>query len=88
MFGIGDGFLAWVSLLYRDAQCIVKVGAGLSLPILVKPEIRQGCSISGQPYSLAIEPLLCRLRGQLSGLSLTGTFRPDHGFPNLSTYAG
>uniref|UniRef100_A0A3Q3F8A7 Guanine nucleotide-binding protein subunit gamma n=1 Tax=Labrus bergylta TaxID=56723 RepID=A0A3Q3F8A7_9LABR len=38
------------------------MGAGLSRPIPVRRGIRQGCPISGQLYSLAIEPLLCRLR--------------------------
>ena len=49
--------------------------------------IRQGCPISGQLYSLAVEPLLCRLRDRISGLSLTGKFKPDPGFPTLSAYA-
>uniref|UniRef100_H3BW47 Reverse transcriptase domain-containing protein n=1 Tax=Tetraodon nigroviridis TaxID=99883 RepID=H3BW47_TETNG len=71
-FGFGDGFIAWVSLLYRGAQCLVKTGAGLSRPIAVQRGIRQGCPISGQLYSLAIEPLLCRLRNRLSGLPLPG----------------
>ncbi|KAJ3583049.1 hypothetical protein NHX12_034517 [Muraenolepis orangiensis] len=62
------------------------MGAGLSRPIPVQRGIRQGCPISGQLYSLAIEPLLCRLRSQLSGLSLPascGLERP----PTLSAYA-
>ena len=66
-FGIGDGFLAWVSLLYRDAQCMVK-----------------GCPISDQLYSLAIKIWALP---RLSGLSLTGTFKPDRGLPTLSAYA-
>ena len=36
--------------------------------------------ISAQLYSLAIEPLLCRLRDHLGGLSLTGSFETEHGF--------
>ena len=76
-----------MSLLYRDAQCMVKVGAGLSWPIPVKRGIKQGCPISGQLYSLTIEPLLWRLRDRLSYLSLTGTFKSDCGFPTLSAYA-
>ena len=87
-FGTGNFFfLSWVSLLYRDAQCMVKVGAGLSWPIPVKRGIKQGCPISGQLYSLTIEPLLWRLRDRLSYLSLTGTFKSDCGFPTLSAYA-
>ncbi|KAJ3583122.1 hypothetical protein NHX12_034441 [Muraenolepis orangiensis] len=62
------------------------MGAGLSRPIPVQWGIRQGCPISGQLYSLAIESLLCRLRSKLSGLSLPascGLERP----PTLSAYA-
>uniref|UniRef100_A0A8D3BRM1 Reverse transcriptase domain-containing protein n=1 Tax=Scophthalmus maximus TaxID=52904 RepID=A0A8D3BRM1_SCOMX len=86
-FGVGDGFLAWVGVLYRDAQCLVKMGAGLSRPIPVKRGIRQGCPLSGQLYSLAIEPLLCMLRKRLSGLTVPGSLGLDQDFPALSVYA-
>ena len=72
-FGFGDGFLSWVGLLYNGAQCLVKTGAGLSRPVPVQRGIRQGCPISGQLYTLAIEPLLCRVRARLSGLLLPGS---------------
>lgn len=67
-FGVGEGFLSWAKLLYRDACCVVKVGGRLSVPVPVRRGIRQGCSISGQLYSIAIELLLCRLRSRLRGL--------------------
>ncbi|KAJ3605666.1 hypothetical protein NHX12_027711 [Muraenolepis orangiensis] len=85
-YGIGEGFLAWVGLLYNGAQCLVKMGAGLSRPIPVQRGIRQGCPISGQLYSLAIEPLLCRLRSKLSGLSLPASCGLECP-PTLSAYA-
>ena len=85
-FGIGDGFLAWIGLLYSGAQCMVKMGAGLSRPIPVQRGIRQGCPLSGQLYSLAIEPLLCMLRGRLSGLSLPGSSNLDRPL-TVSAYA-
>uniref|UniRef100_A0A669D6D2 Reverse transcriptase domain-containing protein n=1 Tax=Oreochromis niloticus TaxID=8128 RepID=A0A669D6D2_ORENI len=69
-FGVGRGFLTWVKLLYSDACCVVKVGGGLSCPVPVRRGIRQGCPISGQLYSIAIEPFLCRLRSKLRGFSL------------------
>ncbi|TWW81732.1 Transposon TX1 uncharacterized 82 kDa protein ORF 1 [Takifugu flavidus] len=49
-----------------------RVGGGLSCPVSVqqKTGMRQGCPISGQLYSLAIEPLLNNLRTRLSGLLL------------------
>ena len=85
-FGIGDGFLAWIGLLYSGAQCMVKMGAGLSRPIPVQRGIRQGCPLSGQLYTLAIEPLLCMLRGRLSGLSLPGSSDLDRPL-TVSAYA-
>ena len=57
-----------VRLLYRDAQCVVKVGGGLRCPVKIQRGIRQGCPISGQLYSLAVEPLLAMLRTKLSGI--------------------
>ena len=71
-FGFGEGFVALLGLLDKEAFCLVKVGGGLSCPVQVQRGIRQGCPISGQLYSLAIEPLLNRLRSRLSGLMLPG----------------
>lgn len=61
-FDFGARFYSWVTLLYQGVQCLVNLGTGLSWPIPVHRGIRQGCSILGQLYSLAVEPLLCRLR--------------------------
>ena len=64
--------MSLLGLLYKDACCLVKMGGELSCPVQVQRGIRQGCPISGQLYSLAIEPLLNRLRAKLSGLLLPG----------------
>ncbi|XP_064843632.1 uncharacterized protein LOC135555246 [Oncorhynchus masou masou] len=74
-FGFGDVFLSWVNLLYAGASCMVKVGGGLSCPIPVQRGIRQGYPISGQLYSLAIEPMLCFLRAKLTGFSVPGVMK-------------
>ncbi|KAF7665106.1 hypothetical protein LDENG_00155080, partial [Lucifuga dentata] len=62
-----------------------RVGGGLSRPVQVKRGIRQGCPLSGQLYSLAIEPMLCLLRTKLQGLTLSaaGLSNPVY----LSAYA-
>lgn len=69
-FGVGDVFLSWIKLLYSGTCCVLKVGGGLSCPVPIGRGIRQCCPISGLLYSVAIEPLLCRLRSRLRGLSL------------------
>ena len=84
-FGFGGGFLSLLGLLYTDACCLVKVGGGLSCPVRVGRGIRQGCPISGQLYSLVIEPLLCQLRSRLTGLCLPGL--PQRPPLVLSAYA-
>jgi len=69
-FGFGQDFIKWIRLLYAGASCMVKVGGGLSRPIVVSRGIRQGCPLSGQLYSIAIEPLLFNIRKTLNGLSI------------------
>lgn len=69
-FGLGDNFVSWVKLLYTGVSAMLKVGGGLSYPVKVHRGIRQGCPISGQLMSLAVEPLLCRLRANQQGLSV------------------
>lgn len=71
-FGISEHFLNLVKLLYTGAACIVKVGGGLSRPIPVSRGIRQGCPLSEQLYSIAIEPLLFNIRKTLSGFIIPG----------------
>lgn len=64
---------------------MVKVGGGLSAPIMMPRGIRQGCPLSGQLYSLVIKPFFCRLRKELIGISLPdlkSTFKVS-----LSVYA-
>lgn len=69
-FGFGKNFISYIQLLYSEVFVIVKAGGGLSAPIPVLKGIRQGCPLSGQLYSLVIEPLLCRLRRDLSGINV------------------
>ena len=85
-FGFGGVFLSLLGLLYTDACCLVKVGGGVSCPVKVRQvRIRQGCPISGQLYSLAIEPFLCRLRSKMQGILLPGL--PQRPPLVLSAYA-
>ncbi|XDV25251.1 hypothetical protein PO909_029197 [Leuciscus waleckii] len=69
-FGFGEKFISKIRLLYAGAQCMIKIAGGLSTPVKVNRGIRQGCPISGQLYSIVIEPLLCKLREHLTGLQV------------------
>ncbi len=73
-FGFGERFIYWVKLLYRDVSILVKVGGGLSASVTVKRGIRQGCPLPGQLYSIAIEPLLRRIRIDLKGFLMPNEF--------------
>lgn len=71
-FGFSPGFIAHIRTLYSDIISILKINGGLSAPFSVGRGIRQGCSLSGMLYTLAIEPLLHRLRTQLTGVRMPG----------------
>ena len=76
----------WVLVIYVGLPRPSVTGAGLSWPIPVKPEIRQGCPISAELYSLAIKPLLCREFSSVVSHSLALSSL-IHGLPTLSAYA-
>ncbi|KAK3522473.1 hypothetical protein QTP86_013341 [Hemibagrus guttatus] len=69
-FGFNPGFVAMIRVLYCEIESVLKVNGGLCAPFRVYRGIRQGCSLSGMLYSLAIEPLLNKLRNHLSGFNI------------------
>ena len=59
-FGFSPGFIGKIKVSYCDIQCILKINDGLST-FHVQRGVRQGCTLSGMLYSLAIETLLRKL---------------------------
>lgn len=70
-------------VLYTDVESLLKVNGGLCTPFKVERGVRQGCSLSGMLYSIAIEPLLQQIRSNLSGVQISGSACTVH----LSAYA-
>ncbi|XP_053533103.1 transposon TX1 uncharacterized 149 kDa protein isoform X1 [Ictalurus punctatus] len=70
-FGFNPGFIAMIKTLYSEIESVLKVNGGLCAPFRVYRGIRQGCSLSGMLYTLEFEPLLCKLRNQLSGFKIS-----------------
>ena len=70
--GFGDTFLRHLGLLYSGSESLVKVCDSLTAPFSFEKGIRLGCPLSGLLYSIAIEPLLVKLRKNLinDGISL------------------
>jgi len=69
-FGFSSDFIGYIKILYNDIESLLKVNGGLCAPFRVCRGVRQGCSLSGILYTLAIEPLLNKLRRVLEGVSL------------------
>ncbi|CAM2095954.1 unnamed protein product [Caretta caretta] len=69
-FGFGPQFVGFLRVLYASAECLVKLNWTLTEPVNFGRGVRQGCPLSGQLYTLAIEPFLCLLRRRLTGLVL------------------
>ncbi len=59
-----------INVLYQDMENVLKINGGLSAPFEVFMGIRQGYALLGMLYSLAIEPLLNKLRLKIEGFSL------------------
>uniref|UniRef100_A0A452HFR9 Reverse transcriptase domain-containing protein n=1 Tax=Gopherus agassizii TaxID=38772 RepID=A0A452HFR9_9SAUR len=69
-FGFGPLFVGFLQVLYASAECLVRLNWTLTEPVSFGRGVRQGCPLSGQLYTLAIEPFLCLLRKRLTGLVL------------------
>ncbi|KAI2646955.1 putative 149 kDa protein [Labeo rohita] len=69
-FGFSSDFIGYIKVLYNDIESVLRVNGGLCAPFKVCRGVRQGCSLSGILYTLAIEPLLNKLRRVLEGVSL------------------
>ena len=82
-FGFSPGFISMIRVLYSKVESVLKVNGGLSAPFNIGRGIRQGCNVSGMLYSIAIEPLLCRLRKELRGVRVAEGIPPFF----LSAYA-
>ncbi len=69
-FGFCQKFIDCIKVLYSGVESILKINGGLCAPFKVYRGVRQGCSLSGMLYSLAIEPLLHQIRTKLHGICL------------------
>lgn len=69
-------FVKMIQVLYGDIESVLKINGGLSAPFKINRGIRQGCSLSGMLYSIAIEPLLSRVREKLMGFKVADGFAP------------
>ncbi|CAM2112532.1 unnamed protein product [Caretta caretta] len=69
-FGFGPQFVSFLWVLYASVECLVRLNWTLTEPVSFGQGVRQGCPLSGQLYTLAIEPFLCLLRRRLTGLVL------------------
>ncbi len=68
------GFIAIIKTLYSDIEGVLKVSGGLSAPFTVGRGIRHGCAMSGMLYSMAIGPMLCKIRQEFRGVRLKENF--------------
>ncbi|CAM2095538.1 unnamed protein product [Caretta caretta] len=69
-FGFGPQFVSFLRVLYASAECLVRLNWTLTEPVSFGRGVRQGCPLSGQLYTLVIEPFLCLLHRRMTGLVL------------------
>ena len=67
-YGLSDGFIARIKVMYEDIESVLKFNGGLCKPFKATRGIRQGCAMSGMLYSLSIEPMLLNFRSKINGL--------------------
>ncbi len=83
-FGFDSGYISMIkTLLPSEVESVLKMNGDLCSPFRVYRGVRQGCALSGMLYSLALEPLLNKIRSDVCGLHIPNC---GHSF-KLSAYA-
>ncbi|CAM2118302.1 unnamed protein product [Caretta caretta] len=70
MFDFRPQFVGFLWVLYASTECLVRLNWILTEPVCFGQGVQQGCPLSGQLYTLAMEPFLCLLHRRLTGLVL------------------
>ncbi|CAM5091834.1 unnamed protein product, partial [Eretmochelys imbricata] len=68
--GFRPQFVGFLQVLYASAEYLVRLNWTLTEPVSFGRGVQQGSLLSGQLYTLAIEPFLCVFYRRLTGLAL------------------
>jgi exonuclease III len=69
-FGYPEFFIKWIQSLYAGARMAILNGQTVAGTVSCSASLRQGCPLSIHLYVLFLEPLLCRLRHELTGITM------------------
>ena len=56
-FGLGENFIQWVQIIYKNCNARVKVNGFISDSFKIERRVRQGCPLSSLLYVLCAETL-------------------------------
>jgi len=71
-YGLGEGYIKWIRLLYRDPQAEIITNSQISKPFNLSRGTRQGCPLSPLLFLFAIEPLTMTIRSnpEIKGITI------------------
>lgn len=76
-FDIGGKILNWISMMYTDIICKIKINGHLTEEVQQTRGLQQGCPLSALLYVIYVEPLACAIRGneKIRGVPLPGVLK-------------
>jgi hypothetical protein len=69
-FGYPEVFIKWIQSLYSGAWVAILNGQTVAVIVSCSSSLRQGCLLSIHLDVLFLEPLFCRLRHELTGITM------------------
>ena len=85
--GFKPEYHRWISILYRSSQAEVQAKRKVSGSFAIERSVRHGYLLSPLLYTLALEPLLCRLRDEKSNPALIGVLLVGRVRTRVSAFA-